>query len=94
MTLPRIAPREEWLEARKKLLEKEKALTRAPDALNAERRNLPMVKVEKDYVFHGPDGELSLLDIFEDRSQLIVGHFMFNPDWEDGCPAVRPVRRS
>ena len=87
MTLPRIASREEWLEERKQLLEKEKALTRERDALNSERRDLPMVKIEKDYVFRGPEGELSLLDMFEGRSQLIIGHFMFNPDWEDGCPS-------
>jgi predicted dithiol-disulfide oxidoreductase (DUF899 family) len=87
MTLPRIASREEWSEERKQLLEKEKALTRERDALNSERRDLPMVKIEKDYVFRGPEGELSLLDMFEGRSQLIIGHFMFNPDWEDGCPS-------
>jgi predicted dithiol-disulfide oxidoreductase (DUF899 family) len=87
MTLPRIASREEWLEARKALLEKEKALTRERDALNVERRNLPMVKVEKDYRFQGPDGEVTLRDLFEGRSQLIIGHFMFNPEWEDGCPS-------
>ena len=87
MTLPRIASREEWIEERKQLLEKEKALTRERDALNSERRDLPMVKIEKDYVFQGPEGELSLLDMFEGRSQLIIGHFMFNPDWEDGCPS-------
>ena len=87
MTLPRIASREEWLEARKALLEREKALTRERDALSAERRNLPMVNIEKDYRFQGPDGEATLLDLFEDRSQLIIGHFMFNPEWEDGCPS-------
>jgi predicted dithiol-disulfide oxidoreductase (DUF899 family) len=87
MTLPRIASREEWIEVRKQLLEKEKALTRERDALSSERRELPMVRIEKDYVFQGPEGELSLLDMFEGRSQLIIGHFMFNPDWEDGCPS-------
>ncbi len=73
MTLPRIAPRDEWLDARKELLEKEKALTRERDGLNVERRNLPMVKIEKDYVFEGLQGEASLLDLFEGRKQLIVG---------------------
>jgi predicted dithiol-disulfide oxidoreductase (DUF899 family) len=87
MSLPRIAPRDEWLAARKELLGKEKRLTRERDALNVERRNLPMVRIEKDYVFQGPDGEASLLDLFEGHSQLIIGHFMFNPAWEDGCPS-------
>jgi predicted dithiol-disulfide oxidoreductase (DUF899 family) len=87
MTLPRIATREEWLAARKALLLKEKELTRQRDALNIERRNLPMVEVEKDYVFEGPDGPARLLDLFEGRPQLIVYHFMFDPSWEDGCPS-------
>ena len=87
MSLPRITTRENWIEARKELLEKEKALTRERDALNVERRNMPMVRIEKDYRFEGPDGEVSLLDMFDGRSQLIVGHFMFNPEWEDGCPS-------
>jgi len=87
MSLPRITSREDWLEARRELLEKEKMFTRERDALSVERRNLPMVKIEKDYRFEGPDGEVTLLDMFEGRSQLIVGHFMFNPEWEDGCPS-------
>jgi predicted dithiol-disulfide oxidoreductase (DUF899 family) len=87
MSLPRITSREDWLEARRELLEKEKAFTRERDALSVERRNLPMVKIEKDYRFEGPDGEVTLLDMFEGRSQLIVGHFMFDPEWEDGCPS-------
>jgi predicted dithiol-disulfide oxidoreductase (DUF899 family) len=77
----------EWRAARKKLLTKEKRLTRQRDALNTARRELPMVKVEKDYKFEGPDGAASLLDLFEGRQQLIVGHFMFDPSWEDGCPS-------
>jgi predicted dithiol-disulfide oxidoreductase (DUF899 family) len=85
MSLPRIASRDEWLAARKELLDKEKELTRRRDAISAERRNLPMVKLEKDYVFEGPDGNATLLDLFEGRHQLIIGHFMFDPDWEDGC---------
>jgi predicted dithiol-disulfide oxidoreductase (DUF899 family) len=72
---------------RKKLLTKEKRLTRARDALNSERRRLLMVKVEKDYLFEGAGGKASLLDLFDSRRQLIVYHFMFNPDWEDGCPS-------
>jgi predicted dithiol-disulfide oxidoreductase (DUF899 family) len=87
MNLPRIASREQWLEERKQLLAKEKELTRARDALNVERRNLPMVEITKDYVFEGPEGEVGLLDLFEGRRQLIVGHFMFDPRWEDGCPS-------
>jgi predicted dithiol-disulfide oxidoreductase (DUF899 family) len=79
--------REEWLAARKELLVKEKELTRRRDALNAERRMLPMVEIDKPYVFAGPDGEAGLLDLFEGRRQLIVGHFMFDPSWEDGCPS-------
>ena len=87
MTLPQVVSREEWVAARKELLAKEKELTRARDALNAERRRLPMVKIEKNYVFEGPEGTASLLDLFEGRRQLIVGHFMFDPSWEDGCPS-------
>jgi predicted dithiol-disulfide oxidoreductase (DUF899 family) len=87
MTLPRIATRDEWLAARKALLVKEKELTRQRDILNAERRELPMVEVTKDYVFEGPDGPARLLDLFEGRAQLIVYHFMFDPSWEEGCPS-------
>lgn len=87
MSLPQIATREEWLAARKELLEKEKELTRRRDALNTERRMLPMVPIDKDYVFEGPAGKASLLDVFEGRRQLIVGHFMFDPGWDDGCPS-------
>lgn len=83
--LPRIASREEWLLARKALLEKEKALTRQRDALNAERRQLPMVAVEQDYRFAGPQGEVRLLDLFEGRSQLIVYHFMYHSARGEGC---------
>jgi predicted dithiol-disulfide oxidoreductase (DUF899 family) len=87
MSLPQVVSRDEWLAARKQLLAKEKELTRRRDALCADRRMLPMVAIEKDYVFEGPEGKVGLLDLFEDRSQLIVGHFMFDPDWEDGCPS-------
>jgi predicted dithiol-disulfide oxidoreductase (DUF899 family) len=87
MSLPEVVSREQWLVARKKLLVREKEVTRERDALNAERRRLPMVEIEKDYVFEGPDGEASLLDLFEGRRQLIVDHFMFDPSWEDGCPS-------
>ena len=87
MSLPEIVSAAEWREARVALLEKEKAMTRARDELSAERRRLPMVEITKDYRFEGPRGEVGLLDLFEDRLQLIVGHFMFHPEWEDGCPS-------
>ena len=85
MSLPDTATRDEWLAARVQLLAREKEITRERDALNAERRRLPMVEITKPYAFQGPDGEASLLDLFEGRLQLIVGHFMFDPDWDDGC---------
>jgi predicted dithiol-disulfide oxidoreductase (DUF899 family) len=85
MSLPDVVSRDEWLVARKELLAKEKELTRQRDALNAERRRLPMVPVDKDYVFTGPDGQVGLLDLFDGRSQLIVRHFMFDPSWDEGC---------
>ncbi len=87
MALPEVTPREQWLTARKALLAKEKELTRDRDALDAERRRLPMVAVEEGYVFDGPHGPASLLDLFEGRRQLIVGHFMFDPSWDEGCPS-------
>jgi predicted dithiol-disulfide oxidoreductase (DUF899 family) len=87
--------RDEWLAARKALLAKEKAFTRQRDALSAERRRLPMVRIDKDYRFEGPDGALRLIDLFEGRRQLIVYHFMFDPSdppagksgapWDEGC---------
>src|SRR5688500_12520781 len=87
MTLPEIVTPEEWRKARVALLEKEKAMTRARDELSAERRRLPMVESTKDYRFEGPHGDVGLLDLFEGRLQLIIGHFMFDPRWEDGCPS-------
>jgi predicted dithiol-disulfide oxidoreductase (DUF899 family) len=87
MSLPKIATRAEWLRARKELLEKEKDMTTQRDALNTDRRELPMVEVEKDYVLDGPDGPVRLIDTFEGRRQLIIYHFMFDPDWDDGCPS-------
>jgi predicted dithiol-disulfide oxidoreductase (DUF899 family) len=87
MAVPQVVSQEEWLAARKALLAKEKELTRARDALAAERRTLPMTRVEKEYVFEGLDGKATLLDLFEGRPQLIVYHFMFGPDWEEGCPS-------
>ncbi len=85
ITLPEIVSREEWLKDRKELLKKEKQLTKMRDAVSTERRRLPMVEVEKNYEFKGPDGTKSLLDIFEDRRQLIIYHFMFDPEWDEGC---------
>ena len=82
---PTIATHDEWLEARKALLQQEKELTKQQDRLSAARRRLPMVKVEKDYTFDGPEGKVSLLDLFDGRRQLIVYHFMFDPAWDKGC---------
>jgi predicted dithiol-disulfide oxidoreductase (DUF899 family) len=86
MALPEVVSREEWLEARRGLLEREKAYTRSGDALNADRRRLPMVRIEKDYVFEGPEGQLGLKDLFGSSHQLIVFHVMFGPDAENPCP--------
>jgi predicted dithiol-disulfide oxidoreductase (DUF899 family) len=84
---PEIVSRAEWLEARKKLLLEEKSYTRQGDALAAERRDLPWVRVDKSFVFEAPGGRESLADLFERRSQLIVQHFMFGPGWKEGCPS-------
>lgn len=80
-----IVSREEWLATRKQLLAKEKAFTRLRDELTAERLALPWVKVTKSYVFEGPNGPETLADLFDGRSQLITKHFMFGPDWGEGC---------
>jgi len=80
-----VVSRDEWLAARKQLLLKEKEFTHLRDRLNAERLALPWVKVEKPYVFDGPNGQETLADLFDGRSQLIVKHFMFGPEWNDGC---------
>lgn len=87
MPTHRIVSREEWLEARKEHLAREKAFTRQRDELSRERRALPWVRVEKDYVFQGPNGPESLGDLFDGRGQLLVQHFMYGPDWEEGCPS-------
>jgi predicted dithiol-disulfide oxidoreductase (DUF899 family) len=90
MDLPQIVSPSEWQESRERLLAKEKEATRARDALAAERRRLPMVRIDKDYVFEGPNGKASLFDLFDGRRQLILYHFMFAPSaegWpEAGCP--------
>jgi len=83
---PKVASREEWLAARLELLAQEKALTHQRDALNVQRRALPMVAIEADYRFTGPQGEVGLADLFAGRSQLIVYHFMFHRDKGEGCP--------
>ena len=77
--------RDEWPDARKELLVKEKQLTRQRDALSEARRALPWVKIDKTYVFDTPDGKRMLAELFDGRSQLIVKHFMFGPDWQEGC---------
>lgn len=82
---PPIVSREEWLEARKALLAREKALTRQRDELNAARRELPWVRIDREYVFETSAGKKTLADLFEGRSQLIVQHFMFAPEWDEGC---------
>jgi len=83
--LPEIVSRDEWLAARKELLTREKEAVRAKDALNTRRRLLPMVRVSRDYRFDGPAGPVSLLELFDGERQLVVQHFMFDPEWEDGC---------
>lgn len=80
-----IVSADEWLDRRKALLRREKQLTRLRDEVMAERRALPWVEVEKTYLFDTPDGKRTLSDLFDGRSQLIVQHFMFAPDWEEGC---------
>src|SRR5262245_23234844 len=87
MNRPRIVSQAEWRGARKALLAEEKEFTRQRDTLNAERRRLPMVRVDKDYVFESPHGPARLVDLFEGRQQLIVYHFMFDPSWDAGCPS-------
>jgi predicted dithiol-disulfide oxidoreductase (DUF899 family) len=81
----RIVSRAEWLDAHKQHLIKEKELTRRRDQLSIERRELPWVKVDKPYVFEGPNGKEALADLFGGRSQLIVKHFMLGPGWKEGC---------
>ena len=86
MSLPDVVSRDQWLEARRELLDREKEATRARDALNADRRRLPMVAVDQEYVFEGPDGPVTLADLFAGKRQLIVQHVMYGPDWEKPCP--------
>jgi len=98
MTAPQeinaIVSNEEWLEARRALLEEEKALTRQRDELSRKRRELPWVKVETDYVFDGPEGPVPLSELFAGRTQLMIYHFMFGPEWAEGCPSCSMVADS
>ena len=93
----RVVSQDEWFAARTELLAKEKELNRLRDQLSTARRALPWVKVEKHYVFDGPAGKETLADLFDGRSQLIIKHFMFGPDWDQGLRRVlvrlRPSRR-
>src|ERR1700689_2186434 len=82
-----IVSQEEWIAARKELLKKEKESVRLRDELSAERRKLPWVKITKNYVFDSPGGIVTLADLFAGRSQLVIYHFMFGPDWQEGCPS-------
>ena len=82
-----IVSREEWLEARRAHLAREKEFTRLRDQLSAERRAMPWVRVDKGYVFERPEGKATLADLFDGRRQLIAYHFMFGPGWEEGCPS-------
>lgn len=84
---PTAVTREEWLTARKQLLTREREVTHLRDAVNAERRRLPMVKIEKDYLFEGPDGPVRLVDMFEGRHTLYIHHFMWLDDVDRGCPS-------
>jgi predicted dithiol-disulfide oxidoreductase (DUF899 family) len=83
---PRVVSAAEWLAARKELQAAEEEAVAALDLIASQRREMPAVEVEKDYLFEGPDGKASLLDLFEGRTQLIVQHFMFDPAWDEGCP--------
>src|ERR1700737_4521507 len=85
MASHRIVSRDEWIEARKQHLAKEKEFTRLRDQLSAQRRDLPWERVDKEYVFEGPNGKETLSELFAGKSQLIVYHFMFDPAWEAGC---------
>src|SRR5258706_2949499 len=89
MTKHEVVSEEQWLEARRALLAEEKAYTRERDRLSEKRRALPWVRVKKDYVFQDTDGTVTLAGLFDGRGQLVVYHFMFGPDWQEGCPASR-----
>jgi predicted dithiol-disulfide oxidoreductase (DUF899 family) len=82
----KVVSQKQWLASRKKLLVKEKKFSKMRDEMNLQRRKLPWVKIEKEYDFDGPEGRVTLADLFGGRSQLIIYHFMFGPGWEEGCP--------
>jgi len=86
MSFPQVVSASEWLAARKELLEAETQAARALEQARDQRRDLPAVRIDKGYVFEGPAGKASLLDLFEGRRQLIIQHFMFDPSWDEGCP--------
>lgn len=90
-TPPKVVTREQWLQDRKRLLREEKELTRLKDSLAERRRALPWVEVEEDYIFDGVDGPVSLSELFDGRSQLLIYHFMFAPDWSQGCKSCSLV---
>lgn len=87
MTVPTVGSRDDWLAARLDLLAQEKDLNRRRDDLAAQRRALPWVRIVEDYRFDGPDGSRSLAELFDGRGQLLVYHFMYGPDWDEGCPS-------
>lgn len=87
MDQPKVVPQAEWLAARKELLIKEKQFTKLRDDLTRQRRELPWEKVETNYVFDGPTGKVTLAELFQGKSQLIIYHFMFGPEWKEGCPS-------
>jgi predicted dithiol-disulfide oxidoreductase (DUF899 family) len=87
MADPQVVSPAEWLAARKDLLALEKELTEQRDAVNAARRELPMVEIDKEYTFAGADGPAGLSDMFDGRGQLLIYHFMFEPEWDEGCPS-------
>ena len=87
MTSHTVVSQQKWLKVREALLAKEKEFTRLRDQLSADRRALPWVKIDKEYIFDGAEGQQSLAELFEDKSQLMIYHFMLGPDWEEGCPS-------
>src|SRR5678809_50629 len=91
MIKPKIVSQDQWIEARKTLLAKGKQLTRMGDEIATQRRQLPWTRVEKNYTFDAPHGKVSLADLFGPHSQLFVYHFMFGPDWKEGCPSCSYV---
>ena len=87
MEMPEVVSHDVWVAARRKLLVKEKEWSLKRDALSAERRKLPIEEIKKEYVFQGPEGRRTLADLFEGKRQLLVYHFMFEPEWDEGCPS-------